>query len=322
MYFHRRPLGDDPFATFGKKRAVYHDFFRYGMAFGFDMFVASGKENYHQPLTFTDVYRYDGTIFESYGSVVADAVYDRSGGMTFPTEEIGFKTLNSIGFKRLCNDKNAMQELLGTFMPKNFPITGPESLAAGIRELGNCKLAVLKPSKGMQGKGIIIDHPERLATTVLEDKTEYCLQEFIDTSKGIPGIINRHHDLRIVIVDGEIVLCHVRSPQAGSLLANVAQGGSIREVPLTDIPEFITDRVSARQAIIDERFDYPLYSIDFGIHNGRIPYVFELNDQIGFPSEDMHHELFIDRLIRSLEKRTARDGLRCADYSPSELILP
>jgi len=157
----------------------------------------------------------------------------------------------------------------------------------------------------MQGKGIVIDSPEKLSTITLEEGVEYCLQEFIDTSKGIPGIVRGYHDLRIIIVDGEIVLCHVRTPKEGSLLANVAQGGSIREVPLEIIPSNILRRVADTQAHIDQRFDFPLYSIDFGIQNA-IPFVFELNDQIGFPSEEMRHELFITNLIHSLRKRAQR----------------
>jgi glutathione synthase/RimK-type ligase-like ATP-grasp enzyme len=305
MYFHKRPMSADPFTTFGKKRAVYHDFFRRGTALGFDMFIASGKEHYRHPLTFENAYRYDMGHFVEYGPIEADAVYDRSGGMTFPPETIGMKTLNSIAFKRLCNDKNAMERVLGKFMPKNFPVMDQESLSAGIRSLGACPLAVLKPAKGMQGKGIVIDSPTNLSTITLEEGVGYCLQEFIDTSKGIPGIVSGYHDLRIIIVDGEIVLCHVRTPKEGSLLANVAQGGSIREVPLEIIPAVILRRVADIQARIDKQFDFPIYSIDFGIQNA-VPFVFELNDQIGFPSEEMHHEPFLTNLIQSLWKRAQR----------------
>jgi hypothetical protein len=50
------------------------------------------------------------------------------------------------------------------------------------------------------------------------------------------------------------------------------------------------------------KFNYPLYSIDFGFEKGR-PYVFELNDTIGLPSEKMpSHKIFIEKLLLSLKK--------------------
>jgi len=305
MYFHRRPMNEDPFAGLGKKRRVYHRLFELGTEFGFDMFVASGKENYEPPLTFGNAYRYDAGIFKKYGSVDADAVFDRSGGLSFPPEKIGKKTLNDIVFKRLCNDKNAMYGLLSDFMPKNITIRSEEELRSALDRFDTGDIVVLKPSKGMQGNGILIGPASEISSSTLEPGKEYSLQEFVDTSNGIPGVIDGRHDLRIIIVEGKIILCHVRTPKEGSLLANVAQGGSIREVPIGNIPDFILDRVSEIQKKIDIGFDFPLYSIDFGIMDRKTPFVFELNDQIGFPSEDMDYEKFIHQILKSLERKAS-----------------
>jgi glutathione synthase/RimK-type ligase-like ATP-grasp enzyme len=158
----------------------------------------------------------------------------------------------------------------------------------------------------MCGQGIIIDYPENIAQADIQDDQEYILQEFVDTSGGIPGVIAGHHDLRVVIASGEIVLSHVRTPKEGSLLANVAQGGSIKEVAVKDIPESIITVVKKIQALIDKRFDYPLYSIDLGIQHKETAFVFELNDQIGFPSEDMSAKKeFLDKILDSLEHRAS-----------------
>ncbi|OGI22092.1 MAG: hypothetical protein A2808_03650 [Candidatus Moranbacteria bacterium RIFCSPHIGHO2_01_FULL_55_24] len=308
MYFHRRPLSSDPFQKLGIKRSVYHSFFKKGTGLGFDMYVANGKENYEPPLTFKDAYLYTGNFFElQKGIIEADAVFDRSGGISFPPVEIGQKTLNSSEFKHLCHDKNLMGIRLGRFMPRSFVIKNQEELLSQLKSLEGAPLAVLKPAKGMQGKGILIDKPENLAHVVLEEKSEYVLQEFVDTSQGIPGITEGYHDLRIVVVNGKITLAHVRTPKEGSLLANVALGGSIEEVPLEKIPSFILSCVQEIQAVIDEEFDFPLYSIDFGIQAGSQPFVFELNDQIGFPSEKMNSsELFIENTLEALAKRASR----------------
>ena len=305
MYFHKRKLEKDPFSTFGTKRSVYHDFFRLGMERGFDMYIASGKENYTEPLTFGGAYQYNGKFFEPCAEALKmDTVFDRSGGMFFPTENIGHKVLNNIYFKSLCNNKNEAYKIIGEFMPKSADIEDRDALMKQLESFPQSTRAVLKPAKGMCGKGIIIDYPEKIAAESIEGGREYILQEFVDTSAGIPGIINGHHDLRVVIVNGEIVLSHVRAPREGSLLANVAQGGSIKEVPVKDIPKFIVDVVKKIQASIDEKFDYPLYSIDLGIQEKKKLFVFELNDQIGFPSEQMKAKGdFLDKILDSLERR-------------------
>lgn len=155
----------------------------------------------------------------------------------------------------------------------------------------------------MCGKGIIIDFPSNMGSVELDPTKKYVLQEFVDTSKGIPSITSGHHDIRIIIVNGKITLTHVRTPQKGSFLANVAQGGSIREILPEDIPDFIKDIAKNIQSIIDTNFNFPLYSIDFGVQDQRTPFVFELNDQIGFPRENMRqHTDFIDGLLDSLER--------------------
>jgi glutathione synthase/RimK-type ligase-like ATP-grasp enzyme len=154
----------------------------------------------------------------------------------------------------------------------------------------------------MQGKGIIIDVANNMKKTKLKDDQKYILQKFIDTSAGIEGIVDGLHDLRVVIVEGEIVWCHVRRPKAGTYLANVALGGSIEEVEINRIPSYIIDAVHKIQSMIDNKYNMPLYSIDFGI-SSKTPYVFELNDQIGFPKVSMKNkDLFISNIIKSLER--------------------
>ena len=307
MYFRKRPLKADPFSGLGHKRSTYHEFFRRGMAEGFDMFLASGESNHEKSLRFRNVLRYNGDFFESHAGILeADAVFDRSGGLSFPPAEIDAKTLNSSGFKRLCNNKNLMENLIGEYMPKSFAIHDQEELFLRLKAFGGDRRIVFKPAQGMQGKGIVISAPDELMDFPFEKDTEYVLQEFIDTSQGIAGITDTHHDLRIVIADGNIVLSHVRTPSPGTLIANVALGGSIREVPVADIPAPVLNAVKKVQDRIDEIFDYPLSSIDTGVHRDGRPFVFEINDGIGFPSETMDASRFIEGALRSLSKRADR----------------
>ena len=301
MYFRKERPGADPFLKFGEKRSIYRYFFQKGRELGFDMFLVSGPQSYLGGLRFKNPAFFDGENFILQNKIItADAIYDRSGGVGFPPPEIDTRVLNCSTFKILCNDKNLMYGYFGKFMPKSFEVKNSSDLKKFLKKFNPASLAVLKPANGLGGKNIIINKASNLSGTILEKEKAYVLQEFIDTSCGIENITKEKHDLRVVVANGKIVFSHLRTPRKGSLLANAAQGGSIREVSLEKIPENVLAIISKMRKLIDKKFNFPIYSIDFGITE-RGPLVFELNDQIGFPREDMENaKLFVNTLLESL----------------------
>ncbi len=305
VYFGKEKNSTDPFGGFGAKRKVYYELFDCGSKIGLEMYVSSGRPAYKGGLFFGNLLKFEkGKFIECQGVIEADAVYDRSGGLAFPSDEISDKVLNSASFKKLCADKNATHETLGNLMPKSIKIQSTAVLEKELAKFPSDKMAVLKPASDFGGKGIFIDYPEKLKKVTIE--RDYVLQEFVDTSKGIKGLVDGLHDLRVVIVEGNIVFAHVRTPKEGSLLANVAQGGGIFEIGLEMIPEYVMNSVRKVQDIIDDKYNKPLYSVDFGISNDRA-YVFELNDQIGFPNENMHsRKKFICNIAKSLKRLAAK----------------
>jgi len=202
MYFHKQKLKSDPFSKFGVKRPVYYYFFRKGKEMGFEMYIASGKENYLGKMRFKDPYIFNGKDFTpAEKTITADAVYDRSGGISFPPKEIDRKVLNRQSFKILCNDKNKMNKLLGDLMPKSFAIKNFYEMEKKLEAFKKNSLVVVKPARGLCGKGIIIDKAPNITKDRLEEKYfPYVLQEFVDTSFGIKNITSGRHDLRIIIV--------------------------------------------------------------------------------------------------------------------------
>jgi hypothetical protein len=311
MYFNLEKDSNDPLDFFGAKKEVYQYFFEYGRSQNLDMFIAAGKDNYLGQMNFKNLLFFDGDIFSKKNeSILIDAIYDRSGGIGFPPEGISYKTLNTRDFKILCYDKNMMYDYFGEFMPKSFRINNKKDFFEKLSLFKKNEMVVLKPTSGLGGKGIFIDSPSNLKK--IDDgifKKEHVLQEFVDTSCGIPGITSGRHDFRVVIVGGEIVLAHVRTPKEGSLLANASQGGTIKEVLLNKIPEKILEVVEKVQDKIDKKFNFPVYSIDFGVSCKGDPYIFELNDQIGFPAPKMKNsKFFIENLIKSLKKLSERNN--------------
>lgn len=307
MYFRKRKCDKDPFATFGVKRKIYYYFFEFGKRQGFDMFIASGKDGHLGNLKFKNILHYKNGSFAKHAGVVSAAtVFDRSGGLFFPPMGTGKHVINCIEFKKLCGDKNLIYAAIGKFMPKNFEIAGRKDLLKYLKKFDSDSLVVLKPARGMCGKDILIKKPVELSRTKLLPGKKYVLQEFVDTSAGIKDIAKSRHDLRVVIVEGKPVLATIRTPKKGSLLANVAQGGKIKEIPLKKIPSRVLKTVKKIQKIIDKKYFFPLYSIDFGVDVDGTPLVFELNDQIGFPRESMRGaKNFIKAMVLSLKKRAS-----------------
>ncbi len=303
MFFNKEKSELNPFNGFGDKEVVYFDFFKQGFKADLDMYLASREKNYLGGLKFKNPLYFDGKKFiQQKTGIEADAIYDRSGGLKFPSTEISSKVLNSLAFKSLCYSKNKMYEIIGEFMPKSFKLKNTKDFRQKLNLFSKDEIAVIKPSSGLKGKGIIIDTVFNIKKSNYVINKESVLQKFVNTSYGIKGVVNGIHDLRIVIVSGNIIFASIRTPKKGSLLTNVAQGGKIEELSLKKIPTSVMLTVSKIQKILDKKFNYPIYSIDFGFEKEK-PYVFELNDQIGFPSKKMKsYSIFNGALIKSLAK--------------------
>ena len=303
MVFGKQRSMPDPFFYFKQKRSVYYDFFKIGHDAGYKMFLANGLDCYQDGYTFVNTLLFDGTKFTPYNaSMTADFIIDRSASIIFPGAKMT-KILNPINFKLFCASKINMHRLLADFMPKTFFIKNAIDLKNICASINDDRLYVLKPSTGLGGKGIIFGTATKIKHQKIEPYKEYVLQEFIDTSCGAPHITDSRHDLRVVLLNDKVVWITVRVPKKGSLLANVAQGGTIRDITTETLPLCVIKTVAAVQEIIAKNYDQPLlYSIDMGIENDRA-YVFELNDQIGFPSENMpSHKNFIKNLVGTMSQ--------------------
>jgi glutathione synthase/RimK-type ligase-like ATP-grasp enzyme len=89
-------------------------------------------------------------------------------------------------------------------------------------------------------------------------------------------------------------------------LANAAQGGNLTEVDFEIVPESIKNVVTKVSTIFSERFDNPLYSLDFGVGKDGRPYIFEINDQMGFPKWEMDkRDNFLEGLIANFKSKLA-----------------
>lgn len=309
MMFSRDFAGDAPLSHIGAKRRVYVRFLELCEKEGWEVFVLTRK-TYKGNGIFDGVWKFSRGKFSKISKEVKlDLVYDRSGGVRFPPEnDKGPVWVNERNFKLLAWDKWATFREIGEYMPQTYMIEDKNELPEILSQIKGDKV-VLKPFNGLKGIGIFIGSKEKALKFKFDGKySRYIAQEFVDTGRGIPGIAPGMHDLRIVIVNGKPVWCHVREPADGSLLANAAQGGSLTEVNYEKVPESVKKIVQKVSAIFSKRFDNPIYSLDFGIDKSGKPRIFEINDQMGFPKWEMEkRDIFLQGLVENFKGKFARE---------------
>lgn len=301
--------GNEPLSHINVKRPVYLRLLELIQNNGLTCYVLTRK-TYLGNSVFNGGWLFSGGKFKIVNNRInIDLVYDRVGGVAFPRQNDKMPVVNRRDFKILAWDKWKTYKEIGQYMPKTFWV-GEFKNAASLVSKVVTKNIVLKPYNGLCGKGIFIGSKEKLKYFKPEKAgTKYILQEFVDTSGGIPNITPGNHDLRVVVVNGEAVWCHVRVPAKGLLLANAAQGGTLTEVDYVKIPQSVKKIVKAVSKQFHNKYDNPVFSLDFGLNKKGLPQIFEINDQIGFPKWEMkNRDIFLNALINNFKSKLIKTG--------------
>ena len=299
MAFGRDFLGDSPLGHIGVKEPVYLRLLELCEKENWSPYVLT-KKTYKGSGIFEGSWKFNNGKFDIVTTPVKfDLVYDRSAGVKFPPAgDSSLVWVNNIAFKKLAWDKWETSKVIGEYMPQTFIVENENEIKDVLPKIKS-DWVVLKPFNGLKGIGIFIgDKSDAIKFRFAEKYHRYVAQEFVDTSNGIPGITKGKHDLRIVVVNGKVVWCHVREPVGESFLANAAQGGNLTEVDYEKVPESVKDIVEKVSKLFSEKYDNPIYSLDFGMDKEGTPKIFEINDQIGFPKWDMkNRDNFLFSLI-------------------------
>jgi len=190
--------------------------------------------------------------------------------------------INDPQLDTLCTDKSATYKLFATHSPMTVVVRNAKELEEALEKIPG-ELVVTKPLDGEGGKGVTIG--DRATVTGTVSHYPFLIQQLIDTSGGIPGLTDSRHDLRVIIVEGEIVGAFLRTPKEGSYVSNVSQGGSIREVPVDHLPEG-AEKIVADVEKEFSRFPKHVYSVDMGRDKSGTWKIIELNAQPGLSIAD------------------------------------
>ncbi len=282
------PFDDDYYVQ------AYHELAHLLQKKGARFVIVRGQDSYMGGNRFAHCWRFDGTTFKyEEAPVEVDLIYDKG---YFKHDE-GATLLNDPVMNDICTDKFKTYELFPRICPRTAVVHDEAEKNELIKEFND--IVVGKPLDNEGGKGVIIDRPDIVRESI--KSYPYLLQEFLDTSAGIPGIIDAMHDLRMVIVNGEIAVSYVRSPAAGKKVSNVAQGGTQTEVPVREIPK---EARALAKAVDDVFASYPrrVYSVDCARDANGTWKLIELNSKPGITRayEGPDHVRFLDLLTDAL----------------------
>ncbi|MDQ5951750.1 MAG: hypothetical protein QG639_1031 [Patescibacteria group bacterium] len=248
-------------------------------------YVVRGQETYKGKGRFTQSWNFNGDSLKEAGEVIVDVIYDKGRFERDGTLPV----LNCRKIQDICVDKWKMYTTFPEYCPTTVLVESAEHLAENLSQLTTDSV-VFKPQSGAEGEGVLIQTKPSLVEQAAELTYPAVVSNFLDTADGIPGIMSGVHDLRVMLVDGEIAYCSYRVPPEGGLLANVAQGGELVVVEAKELPAEIveiTHEVDQRMAFCEHRF----YCIDFGYTPGG-PKIIEMNSEMGM-MPNSYHPVFV-----------------------------
>lgn len=280
IFFNDAGFDDYPFDDSGYREA-YAELGNRLRAKGTEVFLVRDPATYMGDDLFSQGWRYlcDGKYEEVKQFVKLDLIY-KKGSLLMPDSQSN--VLNKNELHALCSDKMSMYSLFPELFPGTFLAQNEDQGLAALEKM-RTDMVVLKPSDGWGGKSVWIG-PKDEASKHLENYP-VMVQEFIDSSGGIPGFPDIIHDFRMVIMNGKPLFTFLRVPAQGKFVANVGQGGHVIVVPPEQRPAGALALIQPVDAYFS-RFGNRLYSIDCALDASGEWKLIEFNDQPGIMTLD------------------------------------
>jgi len=251
---------------------------------GAEFCIVRSQATYMGEGIFSKSWKYKNNELIENGQVKVDVVYDKGNFITDKKVPV----LNNEKVNKVCTDKWLTYQSFLKYCPTTLLASNEKEFLLALNKIASSP-KVIKPIDGEEGKNVFIGDNKYL---ISRPKTYPILvQEFIDSSGGIPGIVEGIHDFRIAIMNGEIVYSFIRTPPTDSFLANVAQGGKQINVDVEKIPSSalaLSADVDAKMSKYGDRF----YGIDMALSSTGWK-IIELNSQLGL-DENKRHPIFIE----------------------------
>lgn len=186
--------------------------------------------------------------------VMVDLVFDRGG---FIGRDV--LTINNSFVQKVGTNKIEMYQRFAEFQPKSVICKSETETVAAIESMEGDTVVVKEP-ESYGGHHVYIADKQTLLNK-LPSSFPLLVQEFLDTSLGVPGLATGVHDIRLSMCGGELIGCYVRQAKPGVLHSNVAQGGKMIFMDVAEAPEEPVRMAKEIDTLFQE---YPrYYSVDF-----------------------------------------------------------
>jgi glutathione synthase/RimK-type ligase-like ATP-grasp enzyme len=254
------------------------------------------------------IFEGEGDNWRKVNNIKPDLIYDKTKArmeVYYKKEliEEHYPFINNLHFTRLVDDKFITSLFFDKWSKKNWLVRNKKELLSVVDFIKSSKV-VIKPLSESGGKGVLIINKKDIPK--LEPiKKSMIVQEFIDSSGGVPEVSNGTHDLRLVFVNDKIIYSYIREPKKGSYLANLAQGGSLTIVPKSKLPKTLLPIIEYANEIF-ETFIPRIYCIDFMFDKNKKPWIVELNSMPGLyftPSEKPYMLKMYEELLKVFKKK-------------------
>lgn len=292
VFFLRNPSISETLLKEDSARASYVRLAELAEKRGIDLRFVLGEESYVDR-SFISSWKYvDGQYIHIQEKFAAQMIYAKNLTRIFDQDQ----RVNNEYIENVCTDKVLTAQLFPDLFKKTLEIDA-NSLAQ--LDSLSTSLVVLKPRFGANGENVRVLPKSDITKDLLAGDT-YIIQEFIDSSKGIPNLISQRHEMRIYMCNGKILAAYLRLPVSDSYLANIAQGAQALQIENDQIPDSF---ISVTKQI-DEKFSEftpRSYVVDIMYEDGR-PWVIELNNSPGLPDvlvqplTDIYLNSFLDLL--------------------------
>lgn len=221
-----------------------------------------------------------------------------------------FNVINTKVVEEIADDKNKTYEYLKDLMPKSSIVWYDGDILSTEEFDYKDFPIIIKPLNELKGNGIVkFDTEDNFEAWFLENEPskEFILQEFIKCVDYAPLDIKGTHDIRLIIVNSEIVGLAVRQPKKDGWLCNVAQGGSIKVYDVHELYKlskketnyFFEDLNEFKVQVISKLpkdFKQAIFSIDFCNTKDGFK-IFELNS---YPGIRLEYKTYINKVKKLL----------------------
>jgi glutathione synthase/RimK-type ligase-like ATP-grasp enzyme len=233
VYCKSLELGGDPFEN-GYYWEAYQDLVVALQARGVDAYFAAG-DSYVGSGMFREAYTLEEKSKDTSNlvrreNVKADMVFDRG---YFEGRDVPM--VNPLSMHVVGNSKVEIYKHFAKFQPFSVICNNREELQQALQQLKGEKV-VVKEAEGTGGSQVYIGTRDEVNAKVQDGRFPVLAQEFMDTSIGVPGLVEGRHDFRMIMCGGELVGCYLRTPKEGEYRANVSKGGTMTYLSVNDIP--------------------------------------------------------------------------------------